>query len=274
MESIENITKKVAGLLKLAERAGSPEEAQAAAAKAAALMERYGIERDIALATSNEKEEAPELYDSGLSFGDETSRYAPQWKTSLAFALAKLHGCVSYTSREFVRDENGKRVRDKDWRYMTKATQALVGRPSDVATVRYLFAYVVDQCNRLTEEYGKGRGKSWCTDFRLGLVVGVVDAIKKAQVQQQELVVQEAQSTIDPERSLTVIKTALQKREQRIEEAEEALAAHGITLRNARRAARDIDFGAAQAGRDASARINIKSEAKGALGSGRKAIKG
>jgi hypothetical protein len=174
MESIENITKKVAGLLKLAERAGTPAEAEAAASKAAALMEQFGIERDVAIATSNEKEESPEVYgsDAALISPDQGAKYIPQWKQRLGYDLMRLHGCMGYTSRNWMTGQK---------------TFAIVGRPSDVATVRYLFAYIIEQCERLTEEYGKGRGKSWCTDFRLGLVRGVTRAIAKAQSEQQAM---------------------------------------------------------------------------------------
>lgn len=153
----DKIIDRIKKLLSLS-RSTNQHEAALAAAQAADLMLAHEIEE----ASLCEAESAPEDVESGTL--DECGKRRVPWKGTLANALTKSQGCRSYT------DKAG-----------GLATIKIVGQPSKVATIRYMYAYLVSEVNRLADceyrdehEECKASGvpapsaRSWKNAFRLG----------------------------------------------------------------------------------------------------------
>jgi hypothetical protein len=82
------------------------------------------------------------------------------WKVSLAAGIAKANGCMVYTQR------HNKRAND---RFITR----YIGTRSSMATVRYMYAYLVREIDRLASLNREGRDRTWLTSFRLGAVATI-----------------------------------------------------------------------------------------------------
>lgn len=274
--TIEDVTRKVAALLKLAERAGSPEESAAAAAKASALMETYQIERAQALDDPNARPAADEAIadfsegDAAVPMGDDgrpTERIV-WWKYRLAAVIARAHGCTEYTTDDLgkavvVRDEYGSRHVRFDGK---RRVLCFVGRPSDVATVRYLLAYLIDQCNNHCDELGRGMGRTWRNNFRNGFVHGVARKLAAERENLYEEMRAAAEKSADPTRALARVENAIARVEQRKKEAE-AWAEDHLSLSGVRGGPVGHDPDARAAGENAATSVRIKG-ARGSLGSG------
>jgi hypothetical protein len=76
-----------------------------------------------------------------------------RWNSWLAQVVCKANACKPYAS--------GGRV-------------FLIGRPSDVETVRYLHAYLAGEVTRLANQY-RGSGTTWLNNYRLGAVSAISD---------------------------------------------------------------------------------------------------
>ncbi len=165
-DKLKSVLDKIAKLRALAAGAGTPAEAEAAAAQAAALIAKYQIdEAQVEMAGG----QAPEEVGEGDVLWQQQGT-DDKWRSMLASGLARDHGCaVTVMTRS----------------RFSKARTVLyriAGRPSDVAIVRYLFAWLHHEIARLSE---RERGRAAKNAFRLGAVVGVIDAMKKAREQTQ-----------------------------------------------------------------------------------------
>lgn len=135
---------KVAKLLRLS-KSSNPNEAALAASRAQEIIDRFKIEAAaISLDGASEPDEPIK------DFGDDPLEYLgarkTYWKSRLALALARYNGCKMY---------NG----DKG--------PAVIGRPSDVATVRYLYAWLRQEVDRLAARDCKG---TWANNYRNGVI--------------------------------------------------------------------------------------------------------
>lgn len=137
---------KAAKLLRLKE-SSNPAEAALAASKAQEIIDRYQIE-SAALALANGEQIKEDIKDFGFDPLERLKRKA-SWKSRLASIVARHNGCKMYNNY------NG---------------PAVVGRPSDVATVRYIYAWLRQEVDRLAERDCKGNGTSWANNYRMGIV--------------------------------------------------------------------------------------------------------
>ena len=148
--------RKVEALLRLAAKAGTPEEAASAAAKAAELCLRYGIDMQ-ALGTSESRAIRDEL--SGLDIGGDS-----KWAGIIAFAVGKLNAARG----QFV----GKRIR-------------FTGRMDNATNAKVQFEYLIETVNRLNREAVKGRGfekrelSLFRRNFRMGAASALAIILKK-----------------------------------------------------------------------------------------------
>jgi hypothetical protein len=126
MENIK-IIDRIKKLLSLATSANQHEAAQAAAL-AADLMLKHEIE-EAALAPA---EAAPEAVEESVL--DELGRQHVSWRGIIAAGLSKAHGCACYGTKE-------KGI----------AQTRVVGQPSKVATIRYMYAYLTSETDRLAD---------------------------------------------------------------------------------------------------------------------------
>ncbi len=164
---MSSIIEKIRKLLALS-KSTNANEAAAAAAKAQRLMTEHQIAE--AELESGEQHERATLADDPIdTFGWQT----PQWKERLCGSLVQLNGCMCW---KLSRWERGTRVRKVQ----------IVGRPSDVATVRYLYAWLTAEIERLAQRNTKGRGRDYANSYRMGAVVGCVSAMQAADRQARQ----------------------------------------------------------------------------------------
>jgi hypothetical protein len=169
----EKVLDRVRKLLKLAE-SSNVHEAANAAARAQALMERHRI--DAAALDDAEPESIGDYPDEPL----ESSRRIPRWKLGLAATVARLGGCRVYLSG-----------------HGDRRAVILVGRADDAAAVRLLYAHLCRELDRLTRKLGHGRGRKWCTAFRLGAVATVVERLEQAQAEAHRAARAEARQQVE-----------------------------------------------------------------------------
>lgn len=166
---------RIRKLLSLSKSANEHEAASAAASAAKMMLEHEIEEASLC--------DAPEAVEKSTL--DETGKKRVPWKGILAHSLTVAHGCKAYTERS-----NG------------GATIKIVGQPSKVATIRYMYAYLVSEVNRLADlSFGdehrecKASGvqppsaRSWKNAFRLGAssVIGkrLIDQRKRTHIAAQ-----------------------------------------------------------------------------------------
>jgi hypothetical protein len=223
-----DITTKIANLLRLAE-SDNPHEAELAAKRAQELMSRHHI-TEAMLSEHGGIDEAPE--DAVI---DEWGK-AITWKGQLAQGIAKVNGgTVYYGSRR------GKR------------TLHVVATPGDRAVIEYLYAHVAGEVERFSRREGRGRGRTWANNFRLGMVARINERLLKARQATEEAMRGEASAASST--ALVRVNDAIAKVNAR-RGAAERWADVNLKLRAARSyAARD--HGAYEAGRRAGDQVGL-----------------
>jgi hypothetical protein len=148
---------------KLRALATSSNEHEAAAAAAAA--ERIIQEHRLSEAEVEAGGEAPtEKASDGHEPITTHAKRAPYWRKYLVSGLSSRHGCATY-----LRYAGG-----GGWAHQ------IVGRKSDVETVRYLFAWLSLEIDRLAGLH-KGEGRAWLNSYRVGAVAGCLEAMAVAE---------------------------------------------------------------------------------------------
>lgn len=201
------------------------------AAAAAAAAERIIQEHRIAEAELGDESAEP----VEAQILDEFGNAIPSWRGNLSITLEKAHGCAGYVSRKKV---PGRRV------FVT------VGRASDVATVRYLYAWISTEIARLCEaatKAGKIGGRTARNSFCLGAVAGVREAMLGAVESARRKASSEALVHLDAR-------------------AEAAKAALPEGLRSASRSSFHLDAGAYHDGKRAGASLHAGKAIGGAGG--------
>jgi hypothetical protein len=159
--STAKLLAKIRALRALAASANVHEAAAAAAAATRLLLEHDLAETE--LANSDDSAEVPERAATPL---DTYGRAVPRWRSSLANLLMRVHGCAGWL--ESSANDGGHRM-------------VIVGRKTDVETVRYLLAWLVMEIEHLTDAHGKRMGRTWRNSYRWGAVAGIreqLDAVK------------------------------------------------------------------------------------------------
>ncbi len=151
---------KAIKLLRLA-TSDNPHEAALAAQRAQEILDRFEITQAMLEDTqaAEEAEEAIENFADKESPLDLFGMQIERWKSYLASVVAKANACCIYSER-------------KEYFVLMRRRSFLhiVGRPSDVEKVRYLYGYLAGETDRLCRQQGKGCGRTWMNQFRLGVV--------------------------------------------------------------------------------------------------------
>lgn len=153
----DKVIDRIKKLLSLASSANE-HEAASAMAKATELMVQHQIsEASVSLADEPEQVEEQVLFESGRRV---------VWKGAIAEALTYAAGCKSYTLIG-----GG------------KSSLRLIGTPSALATVRYMFAYLVKEIERISKRSfiasGQvGRSRAWQNAFKIGATSVICKRIK------------------------------------------------------------------------------------------------
>jgi len=162
---------KVAALLRLAERGGTVAEAATAAAHAQAIMDRWELTHD---AVNGHTDEQPETEEPIMGFGSapdgqlDASLKQPRWMVQLAGGIARLNGCFIYLSS---------RWEPKKSRHFRSVE--VVGRPSQVETVRYMYAWLKREIQKLQNIHGRGMTYSWRREFNIGAVIEILRRLEE-----------------------------------------------------------------------------------------------
>lgn len=154
------IIAKVQKLLRLA-TSSNANEAALAAAKAQELIDTHQLAATL-LALDNaeptkglDDEPIVDFEKAGAPL-ETSGKKLDRWRGNLASVVARQNGCRIYFSGSDI---------------------ALVGRPSDAETVRYLYGYLSREVERLTTVAGHGMGRTWRNNFRLGVVETIANKL-------------------------------------------------------------------------------------------------
>lgn len=184
MTEIDNssILEKIAQLFALAQSSASVAEAENAANAAQKLLSKHRLTRaDLLALQGGPDEEAPEAATEPLF----SANRIPRWKKDLAGTAATANGCRVYYSKVFINTGGGQHRRRAEY----KNNIILVGRPSDIAVVRYLFGYLTGAIERLSAMANAGgsiSGKSAGTSFKVGAGQSVGAKLYSAQADAQD----------------------------------------------------------------------------------------
>lgn len=246
----EDALSKVQKLLKLADSPNA-NEAAAAAALAQSIMDKFQIERTVAEMDAGVEEPDEEIRNfSSVAEGELDGEGANRstWRTSLASCIARNNACRVFLSQRY---RDGKKL----------STVEIVGRPSDVATCRYLFGWLKNEVERLAVKEGKGMGKTWGLNFRLGCV----DTLNEKMVATRKQTLDSMRSTVTGT-ALVRVDNAIAKFNDRSSSVQSWMDGN-MNLRKGPAVKVRTDYGARQAGRNAAQSITIGG-ARAGLGSG------
>lgn len=178
------ILAKVQKLLRLS-TSSNANEAALAAAKAQELIDKHQLAAALLALDSAEPtkglDDEPIIDFEKAGAPLDAPKRLDRWRCSLASVIARQNGCRIYFSGNEI---------------------ALVGRPSDAETVRYLYGYLSREVERLTSEQGQGMGRTWRNNFRLG----VVDAIQSKLYEQRRAFESEARKQARDESSTALMR--------------------------------------------------------------------
>jgi hypothetical protein len=175
---ISSVIEKVQKLLALAQSSSANEAANAAAA-ANKLIDQYRLsEHDIAVEHS---ESDPIIEDDSYLY--ETGRVTP-WKNTLIHVLTTHYGVAHYIDAHFPEGRKVSRFK-------------LVGRTSDIHIVRYMFAWLISECQRLANSQVKGQGRVVVASYCDGFVTGLASQLQVSRKEAQQNVSSEAIIKLD-----------------------------------------------------------------------------
>jgi hypothetical protein len=154
--SISNIIEKVKKLLALSQSSNA-HEAAAAAAKANALIDEYRL--SVGQLQGNTEADDPIVHDRSepLFAADRVMA----WRKTLAMRLTKHYG-------GYIWNDITKR----------KAYYVVAGRKSDVEVLRYMFAYISLECERIAANQARGNGRTFAESYKRGFVDGVMSQLQ------------------------------------------------------------------------------------------------
>lgn len=143
-------------------------EAAAAASAANKLIDQYRLsEIDLAVEGSDSDsivEDDSYIYETGR---------ITQWKSNLIRVLASHYGVADYINNYY---PEGRKV----------SKFKLVGRSSDIQIVRYMFAWLNTECQRLSNLQVKGQGHVVVASYCRGFVAGIAIQLKASRQEIQK----------------------------------------------------------------------------------------
>jgi hypothetical protein len=162
-----SIIEKVQKLLSLS-KSSNANEAAAAANAANKLIDQYRLST-ADLESSTETVE-PVEEDDGYIY--QSGRINP-WKSRLVSVLVNHYGLASWNDADYSSGRMVTRVR-------------LVGRRSDITIARYMFAWLTAECQRLSDNEAKGKGRVYVNSYCIGFVNGISTQLKSSRAEVQK----------------------------------------------------------------------------------------
>jgi len=252
MEQDQIIT-KVKKLLRLA-TSDNVNEAAAAAARAQSIMDEHRI--DQAMFDVSDDDGEPTVADEKVVDDDadpvEVGRSIASWKGQLLMGVCAANACKCYRGYQAL-----------DGRYVRNL--CIIGRPSDVAMVKHLYAYLSHEIERLCQKGNNGYGRTWTNSFRLGAVSEVSRRLK---LSAEEAQAGRRKALEGNTKALAVLDRALARIDQRADDVEK-WAKENMSLRSRSGSKSRRDHGAYTAGREAGRNINLSPAQRRAIGDGK-----
>lgn len=226
----EQALDKVRKLMRLSESANQ-NEAALAAAKAQEIIDRFKIEK-FSLEYDEDKSRADEpIKDFGFDPIDNSSTQRVTWKIRLAGSIARENQCKAYSTRGRV---------------------CLVGRASDVNTVRYLYAWMVREVEQLSKRDCAGCGRTYHNNYKIGCVETIANRLH---AQRSETIKAVKHEAVNP-MALMRIDQSLQVIEKRSKEVTDWVKSH-MSLRSVSSNS-SYNHSAREAGRRAGREVNLR----------------
>lgn len=171
----EEALRKAMGCLRLAERAGTPDEAALAAAKAQKIIDDYKLDiENLEFDAEQLKEDKEEVKDFGYADPLDDVKYGnyrESWTLRLASIVANHNQCAIRYQRTA---SKGTRIR-------------AIGRPSDVQALRYLYSFFRRQIEELMAQKCKGNSSAFKGEF----CVGCIETLSQRMEEQHEATIEE-----------------------------------------------------------------------------------
>jgi hypothetical protein len=166
---MNEVIEKARKLLQLREHAATPGEAQAAARALAKMLDKHRISiAELEMAGEAESEQiVADDNDPLLTY----SRLAG-WRRSLVHVLCTHYGVACWRKGRIFTDMRGRRKR--------KSAMHMCGRPSDMAMVRYMYAWLSTEIERLSRQECAGSGAVSHNSWRRGFVHGIESQLMMA----------------------------------------------------------------------------------------------
>lgn len=165
--NLTSVIDRVQKLLALSKSQNANEAANAAAA-ANRLIDQYRLsEADLESTFQNIE---PIEEDEGYIY--ESGRINP-WKSTLVNVLVRHYGLAHWN--------------DADWSTGRQVSRfRLVGRKSDITIAKYMFAWLTAECQRLSDQEAKGKGRIYVGSYCLGFVNGVSTQLRLSRAEVQK----------------------------------------------------------------------------------------
>jgi hypothetical protein len=256
----EEALRKVRSLLNLADakRGATQEEAAQAAAMAQRIMDKFGIDINDADFDSNQATADAEPiknfgHEDPLERMDKSHDYEDSWSVLLANVIARQNQCLARYMRV---GKNGFSVR-------------IIGRPSDVNLVRYLYGFFKQQIKNLKSEHCKGNSSAYKGEF----CKGCIDTLsRKLEQSRKETFAESKAENINNPQALVRVDKAIQRIEKRAQEVAQWFAANNTTgTRGGGFRGSSVGIGGRAHGQQAGQSIRMTG-ARGSLGSSTKSL--
>ena len=166
-DTVAHIIERVQKLLALS-TSSNANEAAAAASAANKLIDQYRL----STADLESKTELVEPIEEDGGYIYETGRLNP-WKNSLVFVLVKHYGLAQWNDADYSTGRMVTRVK-------------LVGRKSDITIAKYMFAWLTVECQRLSDQEAKGKGRIYVGSYCLGFVRGIAAQLQVSRTDAQK----------------------------------------------------------------------------------------
>jgi len=241
----EQALRKAISCLKLAQ-SPNKHEAALAASKAQEIIDRYNLCIDDIQQGNQPKEVEEAIKDYGWEDPiHEVCQVDTRWTLRLASTVANLNACRIY--------------------YHTKgsgsAVVKIIGRPSDVSAVRYIFSWLEKEVRRITKQECQGQSRRYQIDFR----TGVVDTISQKLNEQRKETFATVQKEAVNSMALVRIQSSIAKVEAKGLAVDDWMK-NNLKLRQSSFRHR-ADFSARRHGQVAGEQVRFITKAKASIGS-------
>lgn len=160
---------KAVKLLRLA-TSSNPYEAALAASRAQEIIDRFNIEAAALSLDGKPNNEAEPIKNFAA---DPLEEKHSTWRWRFLATLVKMNGCKAYLESKHYR---------------------IIGRPSDVQTVRYFFAWLCREIDRICNAECKGNGRVFINNWRIGCAETIAMRLKTQQKATRQAMVLEIEA--------------------------------------------------------------------------------